>query len=332
MKAAVIREYGQPLDVADVSVPDVEKGEVLVRVRACGICGTDLKIASGSLVHTPLPLIPGHEVAGEVVDDVDDLNRGQRVACYIYSSCQQCLWCRSGQESICPTARRIGFEENGGLAEYIRMRRRSVIPFGDSLSFEAAAVSMDAVVSPWRALCVRARVQSGEMVVIAGAGGLGLNGVQIARHAGARVAVVDPVASHRTQAEREGADLAVAPEEVERVRDWAKGGADVGLETSGKRSGFDALVRAVRDGGRIVLCGYEIGKEYGLDATRFALQEMVVMGSRAGSLQDAQDALKAVEQGAIKPSVTERLPLDEVNKALARLKAGDIVGRLVIHL
>jgi len=190
---------------------------------------------------------------------------------------------------------------------------------------------MDAVVSPWRALRVRARVQSGEMVVIAGAGGLELNGVQIARHAGARVAVVDPVASRRTQAEREGADLAVASKEVERVRDWAKSGVDVGLETSGKRSGFDALVRVVRDGGRIVLCGYEIGKEYVLDATRFALQEMVVMGSRAGSLQDAQDALKAVEQGAIKPSVTERLPL-EVNQALARLKAGDIVGRLVIHL
>jgi len=80
MKAAVIREYGQPLDVTDMLVPDVEKGEVLVRVRACSICGTDLKIASGSLVHTPLPLIPGHEVAGEVVDDVDDLRRGQRVA------------------------------------------------------------------------------------------------------------------------------------------------------------------------------------------------------------------------------------------------------------
>jgi propanol-preferring alcohol dehydrogenase len=191
---------------------------------------------------------------------------------------------------------------------------------------------MDAVLTPWRALMVRAMVRPGETVVISGAGGLGLNGVQIALHAGARAAVVDPIPEHRAEALRLGADLAVGPDSVEQVREWAGGGADVGLEASGKRAGFDAAVSAVRDGGRIVCCGYEIGKEYGMDARRFALQEMIVMGSRAGTLQDAKDALKAVEQGAITPTISERLPLEEVNQALARLKAGKIVGRLVIEV
>lgn len=332
MRAAVLREYGKPLDVDTVPIPELRSDDVLVRVRAAGVCGTDLKILAGTLVNTPLPLIPGHEVAGEIVEDSDGLRRGQRVACYIYTACGDCFWCRNGQEAICPTAVRIGFEENGGLAEYIRMRRVNVIPFGQELSFEAAAVAMDAVLTPWRALRVRARIEPSETLVIAGAGGLGLNGVQIALDVGARVAVVDPVASHRAEAERLGADLAVGPNDIDRLRDWSGGGADAGLEASGKRAGFDALVRSVRDGGRIVCAGYELGKEYGLDAKRLALQEMVVMGCRAGTLQDARDALTAVERGAITPTISGELPLDEVNQALMRLKAGDIVGRLVVRL
>jgi alcohol dehydrogenase, propanol-preferring len=330
MQAAVLRTYGQPLEIDTVPVPDVTEDEVLVRVRATGICGTDLKILAGTLVKTPLPLIPGHEVAGEVAEDAGDLRRGQPVACYIYTACGTCFWCRAGQESICPTATRIGFEDDGGLAQYIRMRRRNVIPFRPGLSFEAAAVAMDAVLTPWRALRVRAQVQPEETVVIGGAGGLGLNGVQIALDAGARVAVMDPIASHRAEAERLGAELAVDPGNVDQVVDWSDGGAIVGLETSGKRAGFDAIVKSVRDGGRIVCCGYEIGKEYGMDSVRFALQEMIVMGCRAGTLQDAQDALQAVERGAITPTISQRLPLEDVNEAFTRLKAGEIVGRLVV--
>ena len=330
MQAAVLRTYGQPLEVDTVPIPAVGEDEVLVRVRAAGICGTDLKILAGTLVNTPLPLIPGHEVAGEIVEDSGELHAGQPVACYIYSACGVCYWCRAGQESICPSATRIGFEIDGGLAQYIKMPRRNVLPFQTGLSFEAAAVAMDAVLTPWRALRVRADVQPGETVVIGGAGGLGLNGVQIAIDAGARVAVLDPISSHRAEAERLGAELAVDPAETDRVVDWSDGGGIVGLETAGKRAGFDAVVRSVRDGGRIVCCGYEIGKEYGMDSVRFALQEMIVMGCRAGTLEDARAALKAVERGAITPTISQRLPLESVNEAFVRLKAGEIVGRLVV--
>jgi D-arabinose 1-dehydrogenase-like Zn-dependent alcohol dehydrogenase len=207
-----------------------------------------------------------------------------------------------------------------------------VFPFSERLPYEVAAVSMDSVMSPWHALIGRARVQAGEAVVVVGAGGLGLSGIQIARHVGARVAAVDLIASHREEAVRLGAELAVAPAEVEQVKQWSGGGCDVGFEASGSRAGFDTAVACVRPGGRLVCCGYRPGIEYGLDSAYLVLQEITVLGSRAGSREDAQAALKVVEQGAIKPTIMGYLPIEQTNWALEQLKTGGALGRFVIQL
>lgn len=331
MKAAVLESFSQPLVITEVPEPEPADDEVVVEVRAVGLCGTDLKIVSGALGNTPLPLIPGHEVAGVVMADAGPFERGQRVACYIYNPCGSCRWCHAGQETLCPFSRRIGFERDGGLARYICMKQRNVLPFGNELSFDAAAVCMDAVTSPWRALVVRAALQAGELLVIAGAGGLGLNGLQIARSLGARVAVIDPVESHRAAALELGAELAVDPAEGGQIRDWAEGGADVGLETSGVRAGFDGAAACLRDGGRIVCCGYKPGLEYGLDSSHLVLREISVLGSRAGTRDDTRAALEAVERGAVRPLVTEYMPLDAINDALQRLRSQEVLGRIVIQ-
>jgi D-arabinose 1-dehydrogenase-like Zn-dependent alcohol dehydrogenase len=331
MRAAVLRQFGRPLELADVEVPEPAADEALVRVVATGICGTDLKITSGSFAGTPLPLIPGHEVSGELAQDADGLRRGQRVACYIYDPCGACRWCGAGQPTLCPTSRRIGFERDGGLAEYIKVPRRNLLPFGEGLAFELAAVCMDAVMSPWHALLGRAALQPGESVVVAGAGGLGLSGIQIARSLGARVAAIDPIPAHRELALQEGAELAVEPSELERVREWAGGGADLGFEASGARAGFEAAAACLRPGGRLVCCGYKPGVEYGLDSGRLVLEEITLLGSRAGSRDDARAALKAIEEGRVRPHIMEQLELGEANLAFDRLRAGEVLGRLVIR-
>jgi D-arabinose 1-dehydrogenase-like Zn-dependent alcohol dehydrogenase len=330
LRAAVLHAFGVPLALTEVPDPDPFPDEVLVEVRAVGICGTDLKITAGAFRDTPLPLIPGHEVAGVLAEKGGDLARGQRVACHIYDACGQCSWCTLGQETLCPGGRRIGFDRDGGLARYLSVRRRNVFPFSEGVPFAQAAVTMDAVVSTWRALKVRASVARGEHVVVAGAGGLGLNAVQVGRALGARVAVIDPLEDHRQLALELGADLAVSPQNVAQIIDWSGGGASVGLEASGTRSGFDAAARSLRPGARLVCNGYQPLLGYGLDSSDLVLREMTILGSRNGSRADACEALRAVEAGLIRPPVSETFSLEEVNLALDRLKAGRALGRLVI--
>jgi 2-desacetyl-2-hydroxyethyl bacteriochlorophyllide A dehydrogenase len=332
VRAALLERYGAPLRVTEVAEPRPAEGEALVRVRAAGICATDLKIVSGAFEHLRLPLVPGHEVAGDLVEAAGGLDAGRRVAVALYDSCDRCAACRSGHPTLCREVRRIGMERDGGMAEYVAVPVRSLLPFGDAIDHAAAAVTMDAVTTPWRALRGAGRLQAGERVAIVGAGGLGLNGVQVAVDAGAHVAVVEPDAERRGLASELGAELAVAPGDVARVREWAQGGADLALEVSGVRGGFDTALDALRPGGRLVCCGYRPGLEFGLDSARLVLDEIEVVGSRAGGREDARAALAAVEEGRIRPRIMDRLDLEGVNDALGRLAAGAVSGRVVIEL
>lgn len=335
MRAAVIREYGLDPQIETVPVPTPGRDEALVRVEATGLCATDLKVISGALSgSTELPRIPGHEVAGVVVECEGDSSLvGERVALYLYESCRDCRWCVADRETLCRRARRPGIERNGGLAEYVCVDRRTLLKLRESTDVEQAAVAMDAVLTPWGALVGKARVQSGDDVLIVGCGGLGSNAVQIAGGLGARVAVVDPHGSHRDMGVELGADLSVHPDEIDLVIDWSSDGAgvDVALETSGHRSGFDSAVSAIGPGGRVVCNGYRPGLEYGLDSSRLVLEEIEVLGSRVASLAQARDALDAVEDGRIAPRIMKSMPLEELESALEMLRAGEVEGRLVVR-
>lgn len=330
MKAALLRQFSSPYDITTVPDPKPGPGECLVRVRACGICGTDLKISSGAFSDSPLPMIPGHEVAGELVEDAGDMKKGQRVALQVFHPCGRCRWCLLGEETLCPNPPRIGFNRNGGLAEYIVVPTDTAIPFADSLDFESAGIGMDAVLSPWRALVERAKVRIGEWVVVIGAGGLGLAGIQIARSAGARVAAVDPVPEHRAEALHSGAELAVAPEAAKQLLEWLpEGGADVVYEASGSRAGLDVGATLITHGGRFICNGWAPGVEYGLQSFQLVLREVSLIGSRAGTKRDIRNVLRALERGQVKPAY-EPIQLDQINDAMGRLKARQVVGRFVV--
>jgi D-arabinose 1-dehydrogenase-like Zn-dependent alcohol dehydrogenase len=330
MRAAVLERFGEPLELREIARPTPREGEVLVRVRAVGLCGTDLKVVDGVLPGLRLPLIPGHEIAGEIVAGDGEL-LGARVACYLYEPCGRCRWCRSSDHALCPDAARIGRSRDGGLAEYVVLRKENVFPF-TAVSFAAAAVAMDAVATPWRALRVRGGLRAGERVAISGAGGLGLNAVQVAVNAGASVAVFDPDATAREKALALGAEVALTPERARDAVDWSSGGVDLGLEASGRRAGFEALVACTRPGGRVVCCGYAPGSTWEMDSMCLVLSELAVIGSRAGSREDARNALAAVEAGDIVPAIASTLPLEDVNDAFSRLRHGGLAGRLMIEI
>jgi D-arabinose 1-dehydrogenase-like Zn-dependent alcohol dehydrogenase len=331
MRAAVLNEFGAPLELAQLPEPKPQADELLIRVRATGLCGTDLKVVSGALPSVRPPVVLGHEVAGEIVEDpLGEFSAGQHVACYLYESCGHCPHCRAGRVTLCPSVVRIGIERNGGLAEYMAVARENVLPIDTNVPFEAAAVSMDSVLTPWHGLIDRGEVSDGDKVMVVGAGGLGLNGVQIARHLGAAVAVVEPNPRNRDCALELGAALAVQPSEASAVREWAGDGVDVALDTSGVASGFDVAFAGLRPAGRLVACGYQPGVPFQLESSRLPLAELTILGVRAGSRADARAALEAVASGAVVPVVSEVVGLDQANGALERLARGGVLGRLAV--
>ncbi|MEA2293865.1 MAG: hypothetical protein QOE86_1504 [Solirubrobacteraceae bacterium] len=333
MRAAVLHAFAEPLELRDVPDPAPGPGELLVRVRATGLCGTDVKITAGSLPGIELPLICGHEVAGEVVEGGHGFAAGDRVAIYTIDHCGACPPCRRGDTDSCRTAVRIGFERDGGLAQLLRARAANLLPLADGISFEEAAVTMDAVLCPWRALTQRAKVQPGDTVLIVGAGGLGLHAVQIARAAGCRVAVIDPLAAHRETALDLGAEIALSPDEVADGLDgWSEDGVDVAFEASGHPAGFRQGADALRPGGLIVSAGYRPGADYALDSIRLAIEQLRVEGTRGGTVEHARGALAAVERGDVKPLIDEVGTLDDANALLDRLRAGDVTGRVVVRM
>jgi propanol-preferring alcohol dehydrogenase len=332
VRAARLVDFGMPLEVGDAPEPEPADGEIVVRVLGAGLCGTDLKLVDGKLPNVSLPMTPGHEIAGEVAHDpTGAFSRGEPVACYFYESCGHCRLCKLGQTTICRSVVRLGIERNGGLAELVAMPGANAVPLPDGVSFEVAAVAMASVLTPWRALRERGALEAGESVVVVGSGGLGLNGVQIASDAAARVAVVDVEQAARERAIELGAELAVTPDDVGRLVEWSDGGADLVLDTSGSPAGFETGVAALRPGGRLVGCGYQPGVKFSFESMRLPLDELTIIGSRVGSVQDAADALDAVARGVVIPTVSETIGLGDVNEGLRRLRAGEVVGRLAVN-
>ncbi len=332
MRAARLVEFGQPLEVGDMPEPEPAAGEILVRVLGAGVCGTDLKLVDGKLPNVSLPMIPGHEIAGEVAHDPTGVRApGDPVACYFYESCGHCRLCKLGQTTICRSVVRLGIERDGGLCEFAAMPSANAVPLPDGVSFEVAAVAMDSVLTPWRALRDRGALRAGESVVVVGSGGLGLNGVQIACDGGARVAAVDVEKAAREMAVQLGAELAVAPDDLGELVEWSDGGADLVLDTSGSPAGFETGVAALRPGGRLVGCGYQPGVKFSFESMRLPLDELTILGSRVGSVGDAADALDAVARGVVVPTVSETIGLEDVNEGLRRLRAGEVVGRLTVN-
>jgi D-arabinose 1-dehydrogenase-like Zn-dependent alcohol dehydrogenase len=330
VRAAVLERFGEPLVVRDVPDPVAGADDVIVRVRAAGLCGTDLKITSGALPYVHPPVIPGHEVAGELVDDHGELRRGQRVACYLYESCGDCRLCRLGEPTLCRALVRIGVHRDGGLAEYLRIPACNALPIEDHVPFELAATSMDAVLTPWRGLRSRAKLREGETLLVVGAGGLGLSAVQVGVALGARVAVVDPSAENRDRATELGAELALAPDAVAEALEWSGGGADVAFDSSGAPEGFRTALDGLRPAGRLVAVGYVVGVDYAFESSRLPLDEVTIVGVRPGTREEAIEVLDAVARGVVLPAVMDSLPLEQVNVALDQLRVGRAIGRMVI--
>src|SRR5579872_2889745 len=172
----VLHEFAHPLIEEEREVPQPSIGEAVIRVDACGVCGTDLKGYEGAVAAIRPPRVLGHEVAGKVVaigDGVDPALVGTRTCVYLYRGCRECVYCRSDRENMCTSpGPRIGFERDGGFAEFVACPAQNLLPIPPNVSSDAAAILCDAAATAARAVA-RAQLTHGQKVAIIGVGGLG---------------------------------------------------------------------------------------------------------------------------------------------------------------
>ena len=313
MKVAVVRDFDQPLRIEEWPDPQPVGEQVVVQVAAAGMCHTDLHLLHWR--NRPLPLVPGHEIAGHA-------EGFGPVLVHQSWGCGHCVQCAAGNEQLCPDVREAGFELPGGYAEKVLVPSpRYLIPL-DGLRPERAAPLTDAGVTSYRAVRRAAGyLAAGDVAVVIGVGGLGQFAVQFLRLlTEATVIAVDLDPDKRRRAVELGAHLAVPPQELD-----AQVSAVLDFVTEDDTLALAA--RVVRAGGLIMRIGSGNGS---LPFGRGVVPpEVTFTSARGGSLADVRAVLEHARRGELQWEI-ETLPLEQVNLGLDRLRRGQVAGRLVL--
>jgi len=337
MKAAILHTLGRPLTYADVPTPPPGSREVLVQTKACGICGTDLHMLDGWGYTPALPFVMGHEPAGVVAKvgrGVTGFAPGDRVVPNIFYSCGDCAYCRTNRETQCLNLGGIlgVLQHWGGYGEYFVVPARQLFHLPENIPFAEGAVIADAVVTAVHAV-QRGRVTPGETVAIVGVGGCGSAALQVAAQYGATVIGLDVTDEKRQRALVLGAHAAANLSDAplpDAVRGLTGGlGADVIIDTVGSAETIQQAASALARGGRLVVLGYTQERP-ALDPRQIAVNELEIIGTRSGGRQCTVDAIRAVAHPSWKPIVTDSFPIAQANEALAHLREGRALGRVVL--
>lgn len=334
MKAVVIERPGV-WRVEECDVPQAGADDVVVRVAACGVCGTDVHIFHGGF-RASYPVIPGHEFAGEVVqagEHVSHVRVGDRVAVDPNIHCGVCPYCRRGLAHLCENLGAVGVTLPGGFQEFCRVPAKQVHRLPEGLPLEEAAFAEPL------ACCVHGIDQAGidvaDTVVILGAGTIGLLMVQLARLAGAREVIVsEPSAAKADLARRLGADQVVDPlaDDVQAaVMERTGIGADVVIECVGSPRTVAQAIGLARRGGRVVLFGVSPrDAEVPVRPYDVFLNELTIVGSYVNPFTHARAIeLLATGRVSVRDLVSHRVPLAEFGQAMALAERGGGVKILV---
>jgi D-arabinose 1-dehydrogenase-like Zn-dependent alcohol dehydrogenase len=340
MDAVVLTQFGAADYLAVQSVPDPHPGpgEVLLRVRACGVCYHDVINRRGSLPRTSVPAILGHEVAGEVIEvgpGVETWKVGDRAATLQRLSCGTCPSCLSGRKSLCKRDNRFfGEELAGGYATKMVAPINGIGHVPAGIPWEVAATVCCTAGTAVHVLRTRGRVQPGETVLVTGAsGGVGLQTVQLARLDGAHVIAVTSSATKVDALRNAGAhEVVVAPtlDFAGKVRKLTGGeGVNVAVEIVGSAT-FAQTLKAMAPGGRVVVVGNLESGTIDLNPGLVIVKELEILGAYATTQEELETALQLTSQGLLTPFVTEVLPLRDAASAHVRLENRKVAGRLVL--
>jgi 2-desacetyl-2-hydroxyethyl bacteriochlorophyllide A dehydrogenase len=339
MKAMILKAHNQEMSLEEVGEPIPDSHEIILRVKACGVCGTDLKIVSGMLPSSviSLPHILGHEIAGEVVkigSAVKDITPGQTGLVYFYVTCRNCEMCRTGKENLCLSIKRLGFELPGGFAQFIKLPAYNFCPHDRSVLPNHMAVLPDAVATSYHALKTMAGVSIGQTVLIVGIGGLGIHAVQIAKLMGLKTIAADRRMEPLKLAEKFRSDFLIDTSKqnpVEAIMEITKGrGVDAVIENVGSKETLGWSLYCLKRRGRLVLVGYVPSESSCLPTMDMHYNEWNICGSRVSTKQELLEVIDLVEEGKIQPVISKEFFFEEANEALEFLKQRKAIGRTIL--
>lgn len=335
MKAIVIKEANSKPQIEEREIPEPRKGEVLIRVRACGVCYGDLKVQQGQFPFTRYPVVPGHEIAGEIEavgEDVGWLKPGGRIGLpFLFSSCGHCKQCLRGDEVLCARAEYTGVTKDGGYQELMLARAAYAAPLPDALDFVEAAPLMCAGLTVYNGLRC-ADFKPGDKVAVIGLGGLGHLGVLYARAMGGRVAVLSRSADKEPEALELGAERFIntrGKPAGEALCAW-EGGADIILATAPSVETVRAAFPGLAPDGTLMVLGVGPG-DIAVNPMHLTMGRRRLMGSPAGSPKDLRDALDFAATHGVRPKVT-RFQLAHAGEVLVQMQSGLIRGRAVLAM
>jgi len=336
MKAAVVREFGKPLVIEEVPVPEPAPGQILVKYEATGVCHTDLHAANGDWPVKPNPpFIPGHEGVGYVAKlgaGVSRIKEGDRIGVpWLHTACGCCTPCRTGWETLCGSQQNTGYSVNGTFAQYGLADPDFVGRLPDNLEFGPAAPVLCAGVTVYKGL-KETEVKPGEWVVISGIGGLGHMAVQYAKAMGMHVVAADIFDDKLDLATSLGADLVVngrAADAVEQVQK-ATGGVHGALVTTVSPQAMEQAYGFLRAKGTMSLVGLPPGY-ISLPVFDTVLKRITVRGSIVGTRQDLKESLQFAGEGKVASHFSWD-KLENINDIFHRMEEGKIDGRIVLDL
>jgi alcohol dehydrogenase, propanol-preferring len=333
MKAAVVENFHEPLEIKDVPSPEPGYGQVLVKVETSGLCHTDIHAAHGDWPAKPEPpFIPGHEGVGiveRIGAGVTNLSDGDRVAVpWLGWACGACEFCASGWETLCPRAHYTGYTVDGGFAEYVLAEAAFAGRVPDAVDPLDAAPLTCAGVTTYKAVKVSG-ARSSDLVAVFGIGGLGHLAIQYARIAGATVAAVDVLDAKLDVAKKLGASYTYnsAKEETAEALQ-ALGGADVAIVLAATPRAYEEAFAGLRRNGTLVGVGLPKDNTMHLPIFETVLYGIKVVGSLVGTRVDLAETFELHADGRTH-IVRESRSIDQVNEAMAEVEHGEVEARLV---
>ena len=330
MRAMVLHEPGavldRPLAHETIARPEPARGELRIRVSACGVCRTDLHIVEGELEHAKRPLVPGHEIVGSIDSigaDVHGFAIGDRIGiAWLRHTCGTCEFCREGRTNLCLEARFTGRDADGGYAEYACVPAAWAYPIPDSFSDEEAAPLLCAGIIGYRALRLSG-VQPGQRLGLYGFGGSAHIVIQLARARGCEVFVCSLRAEHRELARELGAAWVGAADEMPPVPLHGS----ILFAPAGEI--VPAALRALRAGGTLACAGIHMSPIPKLDYDRELFRERVLRSVTANTRADGIELLREASAVHVRTH-TRGFALENANEALIALKQGRIQGAAVL--